>query len=182
MITQLDLAQSHHGFFYLIFYSVDHRPEEGLYDLRINKANYDRDNGQFECRMKEGGTGMELHSKSVELTVLLNPSPPKISPSDPTATEGRPLNLTCASIGGSPPPQIYWYTEGQSQPLEANLIVGKNKDEPTQSVLTMIPTKEDDGNSYRCTVWNRALGQRQKLETSTKIYVNCKYIVAATVL
>ena len=128
--------------------------------------------------MKEGGTGRELHSKSVKLTVLLKPSPPTISPSNPTATEGRPLNLTCASIGGSPNPEILWYktqSKGQAQPLEANLIEGRTKDEPTQSVLTIIPSKEDDGSAYRCTVWNRALGQHQKHEASTKIFVNCKY-------
>jgi hypothetical protein len=124
--------------------------------------------------MKEGGTGNELHSKSVELTVLLKPSDPTISPSTPTATEGRPLNLTCASLGGSPPPTILWYSEGQSQPMESSYYPGINKDEPTQSVLTIIPTKDDDGNVYRCTVWNRALGQHQKLEGSTKIFVNCK--------
>lgn len=156
---------------------MEYKPEEGKYDLRISQANYDRDNGQFECRMKEGGTGIELHSMSVELTVLLAPSEPRISPANEAiATEGRPLNLTCQSIGGSPPPQILWYTEGQSEPLEASLIEGRNKDEPTQSVLTVIPRKEDDGNVYKCTVWNRALGRRQqaKLETSTKIFVNCK--------
>ena len=164
------------GLFITTFYThrVIHKPEEGRYDLRINKANYDRDNGQFECRMKEGGTGNELHSKSVELTVLLAPSEPQIAPSNPIATEGRPLNLSCSSIGGSPPPEILWYAEGQPQPLEANLVMGRNKDEPTQSVLTVIPRKEDDATAYRCTVWNRALGKNQKLETSTKIFVNCK--------
>ena len=153
---------------------MEHKPKEGKYDLHIKKASYDRDNGRFECRMKEGGTGNELHSMSIELTVLLKPSQPKISPSNPIATEGRQMNLTCQSIGGSPPPKILWYTEEQSQPLEANLIEGRNKDEPTQSVLTIIPRKEDDGSAYRCTVWNRALGTQQKLETSTKIFVNCK--------
>ena len=107
---------------YYTSYRVEHHPEKGMYDLKISKATYDRDNGQFECRMKEGGSGIELHSKSVELTVLLKPQPPTIAPSDPTATEGRPLNLTCASTGGSPPPQIYWYIEGQSKHLEANLV------------------------------------------------------------
>ena len=32
-------------------YSVDHRPEEGIYDLTIKSAFYDRDNGRFECRV-----------------------------------------------------------------------------------------------------------------------------------
>ena len=161
--------------FYSYYYRVEHKPKEGKYDLRINKANYDRDNGRFECRMKESGTGNELHSKSIDLTVLLTPSEPTISPSDPIATEGRQMNLTCQSIGGSPPPEILWYTKEQSQALEANLIEGQNKDEPTQSVLTIIPRKEDDGSAYRCTVYNRALGAKKKLETSTKIFVNCEF-------
>ena len=158
-----------------IFCRVDHKPKEGIYDLRIKKANYDRDNGQFECRMKEGGTGTELHSKSLELVVLLKPSDPKISPTNPTVTEGRPLNLTCASLGGSPPPTIEWYPEGSKTPLDASWIAGRNKDEPTQSVLTIIPKKEDDGKGFSCLAWNRALGQNQKLDTGTKIYVNCKF-------
>jgi hypothetical protein len=125
--------------------------------------------------MKEGGTGRELHSKSVTVTVLLKPSEPKIHPSNPTATEGRMINLTCSSVGGSPPPQVYWYTREQpKQPLEANLIKGRNKDEPTMSILSVMPSKENDGSTYRCTVWNRALGQTSKFEASTDIFVNCK--------
>ena len=91
--------QSNSTFFYTP-YRVDHKPQQGKYDLFITKANYNRDNGQFKCSLKEAGTGIELHSKSVELTVLLKPSPPSISPDNATATEGKPLNLTCASIGG----------------------------------------------------------------------------------
>jgi hypothetical protein len=54
-------------------------PDTGTYDLRITNATYDRDNGQFECRVKEGGTGRVLHTKSFDLTVLLPPSPPQVS-------------------------------------------------------------------------------------------------------
>lgn len=126
--------------------------------------------------MKEGGTGNKLHSKSVELTVLLKPLEPAISPSSPIATEDKPLNLTCSSLGGSPPPEIQWFAAGQSQPLPARYVPGQSKDDPTQSILTIIPNKDDDGNMYRCTVWNRALGENQKLEASTKIYVNCKIL------
>lgn len=141
--------------------------------MRILNASYDRDNGNFGCRIVDA-SGRVLFGKSVDLTVLLSPSPPSITPSHPTATEGRPLNLTCSSIGGSPPPQIYWYREGHDQLLDAQLSKGKNKDEATTSTLMINPTKEVDGSTYRCTVWNRALSQRQKLEASTKVYVNCK--------
>lgn len=94
-------------------------------------------------------------------------------PSSPHATEGRQLNLTCSSLGGSPSPQIYWYSGSESQLLEAQLKKGGNKDEATTSVLSIMPTKENDGSTYRCTVWNRALGQVQKLEATSKINVNC---------
>ena len=55
------------------FCRVDNRPSEGVYDLEIEGATYDRDNGQFECRMKEGGSGRELHSKSVTVTGECSP-------------------------------------------------------------------------------------------------------------
>ena len=87
---------------------------------------------------------------------------------------GKPLNLTCSSRGGSPPPQIKWYREGESQLLESTLILGANRDEESSSVLTINPNKRRDGATYRCTVWNRALGQRQKLETRASLTVNCK--------
>ena len=153
---------------------VEYDLAAGKYDLRIFNTSYDRDNGKFECRIKQRGSGKFLFSKSVQLTVLLKPSQPVITPSSPTGVEGTPLNLTCSSVGGSPPPQIYWYSEGNSQLLDAQLIRGENRDEPTVSILTMTPTKEDDGSSYRCTAWNRALGQSQEKEASTILSVNCK--------
>lgn len=159
-----------------IFSSVDHRPAEGIYDLTLTSATYDRDNGRFECRMKEGVTGHVLHSKSVDLTVLLQPSSPVLRPSNPTATEGRFLNLTCSSVGGSPPPNIQWFREGDNRIMESQYIAGKNKDEPTRAILSINPTKKDDESSYRCTVWNRAMAEGRKHEASTKIFVNCKFI------
>ena len=159
-------------------FRVNYQPQNGVYDLEIKNATYNRDNGQFECRVKEGGTGRVLHKKSIELTVLLAPSRPYISPASTSqpATEGKPLNLTCSSVGGSPPPQINWFNTGANvgQALDATVIRGKNKDEPTRSVLTLVPTKADDGASYKCVVWNRALRQEQKLVAETKLDVNCK--------
>ena len=95
---------------------------------------------------------------------------------------GKPLNLTCSSLGGSPPPQIKWYREGQSQLLESTMIIGANRDEASKSVLTILPHKNTDGAVYRCTVWNRALGQHQKLETRTQLAVNCKLLHVALLL
>ena len=46
-----------------MFFRVDYSMSEGRYDLYISDAEYMRDNGKFECRLKEDGTGVELYTK-----------------------------------------------------------------------------------------------------------------------
>lgn len=82
------------------------KPAEGQYDLIVSGATYDRDNGRFECRLKEQGTGIELHAQSVDLVVLVPPQAPQISPASPVGVEGQPTELVCSSPGGSPDPQL----------------------------------------------------------------------------
>ena len=107
----------------------------------------------------------------MSITVLVKPGSPLISPRTPVATEGRSVNLTCSSQGGSPSPQIFWYREGVQDPLESQT---ETRGRLTSSLLSILPGKEDDGSSYRCTVWNRAMGQRQRLETATRLHVKCE--------
>ena len=137
----------------------------------------------------QSGTGKKLHSSTVDLVVLLPPSPPILSPVSPTLTEGKAFNLSCASIGGSPPPEILWYRldaadsgadedqrGGQQQVRDSvTYLPGRSRNEPTMSVLSIMPRKEDDGSEYRCTVWNRAIEESELMEASTTIDVNCKY-------
>ena len=59
--------------------------------------------------------------------------------------------------------------------LDATILRGENKDDPTRSILNVVPTKNDDMASYRCTVWNRALGQEKIQDATTKVYVNCEF-------
>ena len=49
---------------------MDYYPAEGRYDLRVANTNYDRDNGKFECRIKEDGTGVELFTGIIKLRSL----------------------------------------------------------------------------------------------------------------
>lgn len=86
---------------------VDFHPENGIYDLRITNASYNRDNGRFECRVKAQGTGDDVHQQYYNLTVLTPPQPPLVAPgSIVVATEEKKQELTCSSIGGSPDPTI----------------------------------------------------------------------------
>lgn len=126
--------------------------------------------------MKAAGTGREIHSQSFQITVLTPPSPPLISPGpNPVATEGRALELSCASSGGSPDPIVRWYREGVRDPIESVTKIGtSNKESVTSAVLQVTPSREDDGAVYRCVVWNRAMVEGMKFETRTTLSVNCK--------
>nr|XP_053645436.1 hemicentin-1-like [Cherax quadricarinatus] len=153
-------------------YTVDLEPSEGRYDLTISRATYERDNGMFECRFKEAGTGSDLHTTTVNLTVLIPPGSPRINPEAPTATEGQSIDLVCSSQGGSPDPQIIWYRSGSDQKLYSVLKPGGGRETPTTSVLTINPGKDDDAAEYRCVVWNRALTDNEKMETTVVLSVN----------
>jgi hypothetical protein len=49
---------------YCLLCRVDFAGAEGKYDLHIQRAELERDNGRFECRLKEDGTGVELYTKA----------------------------------------------------------------------------------------------------------------------
>ncbi|XP_039283804.1 hemicentin-1 isoform X1 [Nilaparvata lugens] len=152
-------------------YKLDFKPDQGRYDLLISNASYERDNGNFECRLKAGGSGRDLHSQAFTVTVLTPPGPPRVSPAaNPVATEGKPLELACSSAGGSPDPVIKWYREGVRDPIES--AVKSATETGVTSVLTLKPSKNDDGAVYRCTVWNRAMPAGAKLEATVTLNVN----------
>uniref|UniRef100_A0A2P2HYG8 Hemicentin-1-like n=1 Tax=Hirondellea gigas TaxID=1518452 RepID=A0A2P2HYG8_9CRUS len=152
-------------------YRIELSEGESRYDLTIRRSTYDRDNGVFECRVKEG-SGSILHNTVVNLTVLIPPGSPQITPKKPKAIEGKPVELTCSSRGGSPDPQIIWYRKGSDEKLRSVLKPGGGRDELTTSVLTISPNKEDHGNEYRCVVSNRALRDGEKMETTVVLDVD----------
>jgi echinoid protein len=85
---------------------LNFHPEKGIYDLLISNASYDRDNGKFECKVKAGGSGANLHVQKYTLTVLTAPQEPAIAPgSQVTVTEGKRQELTCSSVGAPPIPK-----------------------------------------------------------------------------
>ena len=45
--------------------------------------------------------------------------------------------------------QVRWYREGESQLLDSVMVLGATKDEPTSSVLTLVPQRTTDGAVYR---------------------------------
>uniref|UniRef100_A0A1A9WXU9 Ig-like domain-containing protein n=1 Tax=Glossina brevipalpis TaxID=37001 RepID=A0A1A9WXU9_9MUSC len=152
---------------------LDFRPSRGIYDLQIKNTSYNRDNGRFECRIKAKGTGADVHQEFYNLTVLTPPHPPIISPGNiAIATEDKPLEMTCSSIGGSPDPIITWYREGSTVPLQSYILKGGSKNHYTNATLQILPRRIDDGAKYKCVVWNRAMTEGQNLETMVALNVN----------
>ncbi|XP_076304804.1 contactin-2-like [Tachypleus tridentatus] len=151
-------------------YEVEFAPHEGRYDLVIARANYEADNGQFDCKIKEGGSGDDIFVQTFLVTVLISPGPPVVTPNNPTAREGEPFVLTCSSQGGSPDPVIQWYRQGVL--LEGEVQNGNSRDKPTVSILTITPGVEDDGAPYRCTVWNRAIREEQMKMVTVNLRVH----------
>lgn len=141
-------------------YKVFLNQAEGRYDLQIKNVSYERDNGRYECRVKRGGTGVDLYHKYITLTVLRPPGPPMISPTSTPAIEGQRLELQCNTYGGSPEPEVKWY-RGNST---VSLHVGRT--------LLMHPTREDDQAVFRCVVRNRAMRAGETLEASVMLDVN----------
>lgn len=67
-----------------------------------------------------------------------------------------------------------WYREGNNALLQAVVLKGGSKDQPTNATLSIVPRREDDGAKYKCVVWNRAMNEGQRLETTATLNVNCK--------
>lgn len=151
-------------------YSVEYNPAEGRYALLISRAQYDKDNGHYECKLKESGSGADVHNAAYDVTVLIAPGEPRITPSSPTALEGEPLALTCASEGGSPDPDVEWFRGDERLP--SALTRGGARDRPTAAVLTLTPGREDDGAEFRCRITNRAMPQGSAYEARTTIRVH----------
>ena len=158
-------------------FSVNYAPEDGTYDLVIKGTSYERDNGNFECRKIESGSGTRLHTSTVELVVLLPPGAPNLSPANPVLTESRPFNVSCSSTGGSPPPVITWFKNNEPGDFNVVFEASRTRDQPSISTLVVSPSKEDDGSEFKCSVWNRAIAKEQTMEESTRIFVNCKFLL-----
>ncbi|KAJ2949823.1 hypothetical protein O0L34_g11139 [Tuta absoluta] len=154
-------------------YRITYAPNDGRFDLLITNVSYERDNGKFECRVRQGGTGRLFHTQAHRLVVLTQPGPPTVTPGHQvSAQEEREVKLTCSTSGGSPEPTIQWFREGSGTPLQAVVVHGKTREIPSVATLTFTPTKEDDGASFRCVVFNRAMPPGSQLDALVDLSVN----------
>lgn len=58
--------------------------------------------------------------------------------------------------------------------MDAKIIHAKVRTEPTTAVLAVSPSRDDDGATYRCVVWNRAMPEGEQLDGTIELNVSCK--------
>lgn len=104
------------------------------------------------------------------------------------AREGVEHQLQCNSFGGNPEPNITWFrndqpisswapaASSQSAMGHAGLRIEQSRfNGTTQSTLTWLPSLEDNQATYKCQVWNRAMGNAEPHSVDRTISVECKY-------
>ena len=154
-------------------YQVEYDAQAGGFDLVIDRAQYDRDNGKFDCKVQESGNGGILFESTYMVTILLPPGPPMIEPSNPVAREGELFKLGCSSTGGSPDPIIQWFRDGVL--VDGEIALGRIRTNKTTNTLLIDPTLELDKAIFKCVLWNRATGEQHKQESSVSLTVHCKF-------
>lgn len=95
-----------------------------------------------------------------------------IQPQFPIANENQEYELACYSTGGSPSPIIEWFRN--EIPIPSELHHSNHKDQPTKSILRIIPTQADDRLFYKCIAYNKALPKENATETQVQLTVHCE--------
>ena len=68
-----------------------------------------------------------------------------------------------------------WQRKGSRGSLRTEYVAAGNRENATTSTLLLTPQPGDDGATFTCGVWNRALDGNTRLTTTININVDCKY-------
>lgn len=90
---------------------------------------------------------------------------------------GEPARLSCKSTGSRPPAQITWWKASKRMTNTRQHVLPSDKDNTTTtvSILTFVPTKDDNGKYLTCRASNVVISQ-SAIEDGWKIVVYCKRI------
>lgn len=106
------------------------------------------------------------------------PQRPTIVPSLQVAREGQEFQLSCASSGANPEPNITWFRNEQPISIQQNgqqvKIEQLRLNQTSTSILSWIPTIDDHNAIFKCSVYNKAMQPGQTLEREHLLQVECK--------
>ncbi|KAJ0001679.1 hypothetical protein NQD34_001475 [Periophthalmus magnuspinnatus] len=123
--------------------------QTGKVNLKLFSISLD-DNRRFVCRLQIPGDGEGTPADTVELVVLVAPSPP-ICKVEGRAEYGQNINLTCRSEEGSPPPTYKWENRN------VNNVPRMNEPRTTDKggILSLYNISKDTSGFYICTSTNK---------------------------
>uniref|UniRef100_A0AC34QSZ8 Uncharacterized protein n=1 Tax=Panagrolaimus sp. JU765 TaxID=591449 RepID=A0AC34QSZ8_9BILA len=143
----------------------------GDYSLQIKKVQFDRDNGQFFCRLLDQTTGNQINSKPATIWVVVPPNDPVIT-SQPTdaVKEDDLVKIQCESTGGNPPPQFSWVFNNDTA-VPSSWYQNKVEAVPRATSISILQWRVNsrENNAYlTCKIWNQAMrdGEFKIVETS----------------
>lgn len=99
-----------------------------------------------------------------------------MAPNLAPAREGQEFQLSCVSAGANPEPNMTWFrNELQLTPGPGLRIEQSSQNGSATSTLTWMPSLDDHQASYKCQVWNKAMGSLSAHEREIRLQVECKY-------
>lgn len=149
---------------------------EGDYSLHIRNVTLD-DDAIYQCQVSSGLNGEPgIRSRSAQLTVLVAPDPPKITQGAfIDATEEKPVEIECVSIGGKPAAEISWVDSNQvviKTGIDSRAeLLSDGQRYITRSVLRLTPSKEHHNQSITCQAQNLA----DRASRMATIHLEVKY-------
>ncbi|XP_064650487.1 kin of IRRE-like protein 1 isoform X3 [Lineus longissimus] len=141
--------------------------------LMIESARLE-DDAMYQCQVGATENTAGIRSRNAVLSVLLPPDRPTINGGPLlTVTAGKTMNITCTSENGKPAPNITWYSQGKKITEKVQYYAAMQNDHKRQdatSILTITPTKADQGREYECRVMNAALFNARKAQASLDVW------------
>ncbi|XP_074653229.1 irregular chiasm C-roughest protein-like isoform X2 [Tubulanus polymorphus] len=153
-------------------YSMIGSEADGEYKLMIQDTRLE-DDGTYQCQVAPTANARGIRSRNARLSILILPDRPKIDEgSVMQVTAGRQYNITCTAINGKPAPTITWVSRGEI--IRKNwkywsIVQSDGKREDATSVLTITPTKSDQGRTYECQVKNSAMFAPHKTDVTLEV-------------
>eukprot|EP00057_Strongylocentrotus_purpuratus_P022410 XP_011676884.1 PREDICTED: kin of IRRE-like protein 1 [Strongylocentrotus purpuratus] len=154
------------------------RADSSSGNLTIRDLTVD-DSGIYQCLV---GTFSDVASDGIELKVMLSAEPTLLSITDGRTENGykygesvsitywRTHNLTCSVQDARPPAELEWHVPGEVEVrLEDQYNVVHGDAYTSRRVVSVTPSRDDDGKIFRCMASHRELDN--KLQSTIRLDV-----------
>ncbi|KAK4291784.1 hypothetical protein Pmani_035406 [Petrolisthes manimaculis] len=132
-------------------------------DLIIPKLGRAHHQRTFTCKAQNNNQQRPL-SQDVTIEMNLRPQSVKIKPPAEPLTAGTTFYFSCESKGSRPPAIISWFQDGRQ--VDASRTQTRwSAGEVTTGVVTLVPSRSDDGRELRCEADNPEVPDSARADT-----------------